>query len=85
MADLHSMTRENLYQHYRAYYVPNNAVLSLAGDFDPEQMFARIRTLFEPIPAAPVPVRVAQPEPPLGGEQRLVVEGPGETTYVQVA
>ena len=33
MADLHSLTRADLYQHYRTYYIPNNAVLTMAGDF----------------------------------------------------
>src|SRR5882672_7717632 len=33
MADLRSMTRDDLYGHYRSYYVPNNAVLAVAGDF----------------------------------------------------
>src|SRR5512142_2084042 len=41
MADLRSMRRDDLYAHYRAYYVPNNAVLSIAGDFDTDEMLAR--------------------------------------------
>jgi len=34
MADLHSITRDDLYSHYRTFYVPNNAVMAVAGDFD---------------------------------------------------
>ncbi|MGE5250183.1 MAG: M16 family metallopeptidase [Bacteroidota bacterium] len=85
MADLHRITRDELYEHYRTYYVPNNAVLSVAGDFDLAQMLDRICALFEPIAPAAAPPRPSVIEPPLGGEQRLTVEGPGETTYVQVA
>lgn len=85
MADLHSITRDDLYSHYRTYYVPNNAVLALAGDFDSKTMQKRVRDLFERIPRGPVPPRLARPEPEQKGEIRLTVEGPGETTFTQVA
>jgi len=41
MADLHAMTRDDLYDHYRQFYVPGNAVLAVAGDFDTKTMLAR--------------------------------------------
>jgi len=84
MADLQTITRDMLHVHYRKYYIPNNAVLAVAGDFETRSMLARIRELFEPIPAGPVPPRLARPEPPQRGEIRLTVEGPGETAYLQV-
>jgi zinc protease len=84
MADLHSITRDDLYNHYRAFYIPNNAVMAVAGDFETKPMLARIRELFEPIPAGPLPVRVARPEGEQRGEIRLSVEGAGSTTYLQV-
>ncbi len=67
------------------YYVPNNAVMAVAGDFDTKSMLARIRELFEPIPAGETPARLARQEPAQLGELTLNVEGPGETTYLQVA
>ncbi|MBI2759583.1 MAG: insulinase family protein [Chloroflexi bacterium] len=85
VADLKTMTRDDLYKHYRAYYVPNNAVMGVAGDFDTKDILARIRELFEPIPAGPTPPRLTRPEPEQRGEVRLSVEGPGETVYTQVA
>ena len=85
IADLQSMTRDDLYDHYRKFYVPNNAVMVVAGDFETEPMLARIRELFEPIPAGSAPSRLAREEPLQKGEIRLSVEGPGETTYTQVA
>jgi zinc protease len=83
-ADLHTMTRDDLYNHYRGYYVPNNAVMAVAGDFETDKMLARIKELFEPIPAGKEPSRLARSEPPQKGEVRLSVEGPGATTYAQV-
>jgi len=84
MADLHTITRDDLYNHYRAFYVPNNAVLALAGDFDTKSMLAQIKKLYEKIPAGQEPPRLARPELEQKGELRLSVEGPGATSYVQV-
>jgi len=84
MADLRTITRDDLYNHYRAFYVPNNAVMAVAGDFDTQSMLGRIRELFERIPAGGEPARLARPEPAQQGEVRLAVEGPGSTSYVQV-
>ncbi len=85
MADLHTITRDDLYSHYKTYYAPNNAVLAVAGDFETEGMLARIRELFEPLQPGLTPSRLARPEPEQPGEIRLTVEGPGETTYLEVA
>ena len=84
LADLRTISRDELYRHYRTYYIPNNAVLSVAGDFNTRKMLDRIRTLYEPIPAGEAPPRVDRPEPPSSGEHRLTVEGPGETTFIEI-
>ncbi|HLO17139.1 MAG TPA: pitrilysin family protein, partial [Anaerolineales bacterium] len=84
MADLRTMSREDLYNHYRTFYVPNNAVMAAAGDFDTDSLLRRIKELFEPIPSGSEPARLARPEPPQNGEVRLSVEGPGATSYAQV-
>lgn len=84
MADLQTISRDDLYHHYKSYYVPNNAVMAVAGDFVADEMLARIKELYEPISSGGEPQRSAQPEPPQEDEIRLSVEGPGETTYVQV-
>ncbi len=85
MADLHSMTRDDLYQHYQTYYTPNNAVMAVAGDFETAEIFGRIEELYGQIPAGPTPLRHQRPEPEASGGMRLTVEGEGETTYLQVA
>jgi zinc protease len=85
MEDLHSMQRDDLYDHYRRYYCPKNAVLTMAGDFDTQEMLARITELYRDIPAGPPPVHPAQPEPPSSTEKRLEIHGPGEITYLEIA
>jgi zinc protease len=84
LADLRSMTRDDLYAHYKSYYVPNNAVMAVAGDFETDQMLERIKELYEPIPEGDELSRLARPEPEQKGEMRVSIEGPGETIYVQV-
>ncbi len=85
LPDLMNMQRDDLYRHYRAYYTPSNSVLTLAGDFETETMLKRVRSLYEAFPAGAKPSRLKRPEPDQPGERRLTVEGPGETTYVEVA
>ena len=84
-ADLLTMQREDLFRHYQTYYRPNNAVVCVAGDFEGGSMLARIRELFEGIPAGGEPPRLKRSEPEAKGEHLLTVEGPGETTFLQAA
>ena len=58
MADLETMTRDDLYNHYRSYYVPNNAIGAIAGDFSTEQMIERLEALYGSVPAGPTPPEV---------------------------
>ncbi|MGQ9840996.1 MAG: M16 family metallopeptidase [Anaerolineae bacterium] len=82
--DLETMTRDQLYEHYRKYYAPNNAIIAVAGDFDTAAMLRRIEELFGVIPVGPpLPGSVAQ-EPPQRGERRVTVEGPGSTAYLEI-
>src|SRR5687768_10339673 len=85
MADLRTITRDDLYKHYRTYYVPNNAVMAVAGDFETRAMLKRIRELFEKISAGKPIERLKRAEPEQMGEVKLEVEGPGENTYLQVS
>ncbi len=85
MADLETITRDDLYDHYRQYYTPRNAVLALAGAFDTDTMLSRIRELFEPIPDGAAPDFQARPEPTQNGHRQVEVEGPGETAFIQAS
>jgi zinc protease len=76
------MTREDLYGHYRRYYNPANAVVVAAGDFDTETMLARIEAHFGDIPAGEPAEFQIRPEPPLRGERRVTVNGPGDAAYL---
>ncbi len=83
--DLQTMQRDDLYHHYRTYYLPNNAVMAVAGDFETGAMLSRIEELYGSLPSGAPPPHPARPEPPSQDEQRVEVSGPGETAYLQVA
>jgi zinc protease len=83
LADLKTISRDDLYRHYKSYYQPHNAVLVMTGDFKTDTMLARIRDLFEVISSGEAPLRRARPEPEPQGEHRLTVTGPGETAFIQ--
>lgn len=70
--------RESLLAMHQRYYVPNNAMLVLAGDIDADEGIELARTHFgswaraeDPFEAAPVP-----PHPPLDRSRAQVIEAP---------
>ena len=62
--DIEAATMEDVQHFFRTYYVPNNAVLTLAGDFEPEAAFEMVERHFGPIPKGEQP-------PPIPGEIEL--------------
>ena len=83
--DLKGMTRDELYQHYRQYYQPGNAILAIAGDFEIRSMLSKIDEHFGDIPNGNPITASVQQEPRGSDEKRVHVHGPGETSYVQIA
>ena len=83
--DLESMTRDDLYGHYRTWYVPNNAALVIVGDVDADDAFRRAERHFGAIPSGTLPRRVTTAEPEQLGERRVRVERPGTTSYLKLA
>jgi zinc protease len=84
-ADLLTMSRDDLYQFYQRYYAPDNATAVVVGDFDPQEMLAKINDHFGRLPAANAPAPVIRPEPPQRGERQVTRHGPGDTTLLMHA
>jgi len=61
--DLVAATVEDVVGFFSTWYVPNNASLVVAGDFDPEAIKPIIEAYFGHLPARPLPPR-AQPQAP---------------------
>ena len=74
MEHLEAAEEEDYKQFYEDFYVPNNAVLTLAGDIDIDEAKELIESYFGGIPKGKKPVyRPDIVEPPLGGEVRDTV------------
>jgi zinc protease len=84
-SDLRAMTRENLYDHYKRFYMTNNATLVMVGDFDAGELLDKIHAEFDQHPRGPDPAPLNIEEQPQTGERRVVVRRPGPTHYVMLA
>ncbi len=83
--DLLSLTRDDLYGHYRNYYQPSNALLCLAGSFEIDSTFALIKRYFESIENQE-PIRsIPTPEDDIAAAQSIELQGPDEADYIQIA
>lgn len=76
MEHLSEASLEDIAEFFRTWYCPDNAVLTIAGDFDPTEARALVAQYFGPIPRAAA--RPALPSftvaPSFGGAQRAVFE-----------
>ena len=80
--DLQTMTRDDLYGHYRRYYVPNNATLVVVGDVDTADVLrARRGGLRRHRRRARRRGARTTEEPPQEGERRVHLRKPGTTAY----
>jgi zinc protease len=84
-SDLRAMTREDLYAHYKRYYMTNNATLVIAGDFSTPELLEKIHAEFDQHPAGQPPPPLNIEEQPQTGERRVLVRRPGPTHYVMLA
>src|SRR5216684_8780794 len=84
-SDLRAMTRENLYDHYKRYYMTNNATLVMVGDFSTPELLDKIHAEFDKHTAGPTPPALQIEEQPQTGERRVSVSRPGPTSYVMLA
>jgi zinc protease len=81
LSDLQTMTRDDLYGHYRRYYVPSNATLVIVGDVDTDAALKNVEKHFGAIPPGAAPPRIKQVEPDQQAERRIVLRKPGTTAY----
>ena len=85
LSDLETMSRDDLYNHYRNYYCPNNATLVIVGDIEPNEALRGVQQYFGSIERGNPPPGVKTREPEQKGERRVSVERPGTTRYLDVA
>jgi zinc protease len=76
MEDLNAASLEDVAEFFRIYYAPNNAVLTVVGDFKSEEALRLIRRYFEDIPRQPPPPPVDLIDPPQKAERRETLTDP---------
>ena len=81
LSDLQTMTRDDLFGHYRRYYVPSNATLVIVGDVDTDDALKRVESQFGGFAQGQRPERVRQVEPEQNAERRVVLRREGTTAY----
>jgi zinc protease len=85
--DLKTITREDLFAHYKRFYHPNNAVLVLTGNFDVKAAISKISKYFSGIPPEGKYDRKMSPlseEPDQLGERISKISKPGILDYFGV-
>ncbi|HEV8588427.1 MAG TPA: pitrilysin family protein [Pyrinomonadaceae bacterium] len=74
MDDLSAATVEDVAAFFKTYYAPNNAVLTLVGDFKTAEALAKVKKYFESIPTQPAPPVPDMTEPEQTAERRATIE-----------
>jgi len=85
MSDIKGITREDLWGYYRKNYVPNNALIVIAGDIDIDTLMAKIRKEFGSIPRGRDIQSIKIEEPEQRGERRVFVKKEAELPYILIA
>ena len=83
--DLDNATLEDVKSFFRTWYLPNNATLVLAGDFDKAKAKALIEKYFAPIPGAPIPARRPAPAVTLPGTTSIELAAGVELPRLYIA
>ena len=72
--EIETLSRQDALDFYQANYAPNNAILVVAGDVDPQNVLAMAREHYGPVPPSDaIKPRVRPTEPPQLAERRLVL------------
>ena len=82
MADLNHMTVDDVKRWYTRWYAPNNAVLIVAGDVDPDAVHKLVQKYFGKLPRGEAVTVEPRPEVPQLGLKRVVVKRPAEVPYL---
>jgi len=84
-SDLRAITREDLWDHYRSFYAPSNAIAVAVGDFDTATLVRQVQNEFGGIERRPEPPAVRVVEPDQEGERRVTVRRPGPVAQLSIA
>jgi zinc protease len=85
-SDIERVPIAKLRAFYDTFYWPDNATVTVIGDFDPAAALAEIQKRYGAIPKAPHPIpQIYTDEPEQSGPRRVVVKRGGELGVVAIA
>lgn len=82
MVDLESMDVEDTRDWYESWYAPNNAIVVVAGDVEPDKVFALASEYFGGIEPSPLPELKPRHEVPQHGARKFVIRMPAKLPYL---
>ena len=71
LADINAATIEDVRSFFKTYYAPNNAVLTIVGDVDVNEVKKMVEKHFSSIQSQPMPLKPDLTEPPQTKEKRI--------------
>lgn len=80
MSDLENLSRRDVEAYFHRYYGPNNAVVGIVGDLDPDQVVRWAERYLAPTPRGEEPPPVLAREPVQRGERRVELVWDAEPT-----
>jgi zinc protease len=85
MNDLEALTADDARAFYQRWYTPANAAVVVAGDVEPDAVYALAQKWYGGIPVHALPVRKPRVEPEQSGMRRLDFKAPAEQASVTLA
>ncbi len=70
-SDIRFLDIENVETFFKRYHAPNNTVIAIVGDIDPQKTLKLVRKYFGPIPLRNLEPATVTEEPPQKGERRI--------------
>lgn len=84
-ADIEAVRLADVRDFFKHYYTPNNASLSIAGDFDPKTIRAEVEKYFGTLPGGPAVPKLEVKTPSITAERRETVTDTVELPRVYMA
>lgn len=85
MSDIKSIEKDDLYNYYKTYYSPDNAVIVVVGDVIADELMEKIKHSFGKVPPGPHRKYIISTEPEQRGERRVILKREAELPYILMA
>ncbi|RKX18745.1 MAG: insulinase family protein [Candidatus Zixiibacteriota bacterium] len=81
MSDIHNFYRPTALEYFKKFYIPNNIVVSIVGDVDPDEVKRLAEKYFGKIPYQPKPRQVKTIEAPQVSQRTVIVKDKAQPMY----